>query len=119
MQAVPGALDAQARHHAPEPVRQLQPPLIQDCACDAGYHDQAPTLSQVSCTKIPPEFGAGAKPAKCQWYKFGTGLKQQIKLDVSPSNTQQLGAMVQFMKGVNTDLLYSADFSLACGTMMV
>ena len=38
---------------------------------------------------------------------------------MSPSNTEQLGAMLQFVKGVNTDLLYSADFNLVCGTMLL
>ena len=93
--------------------------MINDCLCDAGYYDQAPALSQVSCVKIPLQFSSGADDtAKCQVAKFGAGLKQQIKLDVSPSNMKQLGTMVQFLKGVTTDLLYSVDFNFACGALL-
>ena len=96
------------------------PPLIQDCVCDPGYYDELPALSQVNCTAIPPQFSTGAtKTAKCQIQKFGAGQKQQIKLDLSPSNTAQLGAMVQFLKGVSTDLLYSVDFNHACAQLLL
>ena len=98
----------------------IVPPQIQDCVCDSGYYDDEPALSKVSCVSIPPQFGAGAdKTVKCKWYKFGQGLKQQIELDMSPSNTRQLGEMVQFMKNVDTNILYSADFNNVCGTLML
>ena len=96
--------------------------LVQPCVCDDGFYNEAPALSEVSCAAIPPEFGAGAdKTAKCQWFKFGTGQKEHIKLDLSNSNTQQLqlaGTMVQYFKDVSTDQLYAADFNLACGTLL-
>ena len=73
-------------------------PMLQDCICDAGFYDQQPALSKVSCVTIPMRFGAGAnKTARCQVQKFGLGRKAQIKLDLSPSDTAQLGAMDQYL----------------------
>ena len=93
---------------------------MKDCECDAGFYDAALPLSVVDCTPIPPQFWTGAsKTAKCKVQKFGAGLKEQINLTLSPSNTMQLGAMAQYFKGLpDTATFYDVDFDNACGQLL-
>ena len=93
-------------------------PQIQDCVCDGGYFDDAPALSRVHCATVPPGFGSTYTNTACRFSEFGLGETTRIDLNTSPSDTATIGAMVQFMDGVSSAVLYSADFNHLCGHML-
>ena len=90
-------------------------PLIQDCACNIGYFDDELALSRVHCATVPPGFGSTYTNTQCHFSEFGLGESTRIGLNTSPSNTGIIGAMVQYLDGVSSAVLYSADFNHLCG----
>ena len=64
---------------------------------------------------VPARFGSTYTNPTCQFDKFGLGLTERIDLHISPSDSATVGAMVQFLHGVSSDVLYTADFNDLCG----
>ena len=88
---------------------------MSSCECDAGYNDDDP-VSGVHCVRAPARL-SGAANATCNVRGFQFGMKHQIDAHMSTERSAQLGAMVEFLGGIDTNKIVAADFNDLCLVM--
>ena len=86
---------------------------VNSCACDAGYYDDD-LVSGVHCVLVPARFQNSAN-SSCDIHGMQFGMKQQISTSgMSTAQSVQLATMAQFLGGVDTNKIVSADFNDLC-----